>query len=174
MFTAIAVAFGAAMIGANYILSGPLMTAAGGKAESTSFKVDSSVGQSIQGKAESASFQTQGGSSNQIQTAVVVLAPSVSDLSEVYAFPNPFKPGAGGLYDASFITFKKLTGQATIKVFNYSGTCITTLEKTDSAVDYFQWDVINSDGDKVASGVYLYIIKNADGQMAKGKFSIIR
>jgi hypothetical protein len=168
-----AILYAISMISGSYILSSPLMTVAGGTAQSASFIVNSAIGQSAQGNASSASYQSQIGS-NQIQTATVSLPPASTDLSQVYAFPNPFKPGTGGQFDASYITFNKLTDQVTIKIYNYSGVCVATLNKTDRSVDYYQWNTTNDSGEKLASGVYIYLIKNTAGQSAKGKFSIIR
>jgi len=41
-------------------------------------------------------------------------------------------------------------------------------------VDYYEWDVKNSSGQKLASGVYIYYITATGAGKAKGKFAVIR
>ncbi|MCB4792802.1 MAG: T9SS type A sorting domain-containing protein [Elusimicrobia bacterium] len=172
MLFIVPVLFAAAMVGTNYILTGPLMTAAGGTGTSPSYQVVATVGQTASGNAESPSFKADSGSAAQQQT--VVLPPPTTDLNSVFVYPNPLKPGSGGLFDASTITFKKLTHKVTIKIYTYNGMLVKTINKNDATVDYYQWDTIDENGAKVSSGIYIYLITNANGEKAKGKFGIIR
>ncbi|MBN1621270.1 MAG: T9SS type A sorting domain-containing protein [Endomicrobiales bacterium] len=162
----------AVMTGVNYIIQGPLMSAAGGNSSSASYQAKATVGQATSGKAESASYKSDGGSMPQVDA--VISAPPASNLQEVFVYPNPFKPGTGGLFDSDKITFSRLTETATIKIYTYTGALVATLEKTDTSVDYYEWDVTNESGDKIASGIYIYYIKSPGGEKAKGKFGIIR
>ena len=90
-------------------------------------------------------------------------------------FPNPYKPGSGGAYDAQNMTFRNLTQKVKIRIFNIVPELVKTIE-ADSQTGEATWDACNEDGEKVASGVYLYIITNPDNnnQKAKGKFAIIK
>ena len=108
-----------------------------------------------------------------MQTTLVLPAPALN-LSETYVYPNPFKPGSGSVFDAPKIVFKKLTDRATIKVYSYAGQLVATLHKTDTSVDYYEWDAKNETGEYVASGVYVYLITNTSGEKISGKFGIIR
>jgi len=95
------------------------------------------------------------------------------DLSAVYVYPNPYKPGSGGIYDAPYLTFKNLTNRATIRIFNIPLEHIATIEK-DSAVNEYQWIPKNDAGRVISSGLYIYYISDPGGHVKKGKFTIIR
>jgi hypothetical protein len=97
-----------------------------------------------------------------------------SDLDEAHVYPSPYKPGSGGDFDSEYLVFKQLTADAEIKVFNIAGELCASIEKTDSSVDYYEWDATNDAGEDLASGVYIFYITNEAGETAKGKFAIIR
>ena len=73
------------------------------------------------------------------------------------------------------IVFSGLTANAKIKIFNIAGELINELEETNGNGNCL-WDTKNKEGNKVASGVYLYYIINPEdnSQKSKGKFAIIR
>lgn len=92
---------------------------------------------------------------------------AASSLSGVYVYPNPYKPAAG------LLIFKKLTSVATIRIYNIAGELVCALSKDDST-DEKTWDAANNRGDKVASGVYIYLVTNPEGEKAIGKIAVIR
>jgi hypothetical protein len=95
---------------------------------------------------------------------------AASDLSNVIVYPNPFKPAAG------LLTFKGLTVNATIKIYNIAGELVAAMgpDKTGSTGKY-EWSAVNDTGENVASGVYLYVVTDpANHAPAKGKFALIR
>lgn len=102
-----------------------------------------------------------------------------TNLDNVKVYPNPYKPGSGTTYDNSSlgegIVFSNLTANANIKIFNIAGELVAEFNETDSDGMYL-WNTRNSNGEKVASGVYIYFITNpADNkQKAKGRIVIIR
>ena len=98
-----------------------------------------------------------------------------TNLSEIIVFPNPYRPGSGGAYDASNITFRNLTQKVKIRIFNIAAELVKTIDY-DGQTGQLAWDARNDDGQKVASGVYIYIASNPDdtSQKAKGKFAIIK
>ena len=94
-------------------------------------------------------------------------APSTS-LSNAHAFPVPFMPSRGD----TRITFTDLSGVATIKIYSVHGELLQTLEESDGDGQY-PWDAKSSDGNELASGIYLYHIQSASDEK-RGKFIIVR
>ena len=71
----------------------------------------------------------------------------------------------------SSTTFAGLTIGTTIKLFTVSGHEVKELH-TDGP--NMAWDLSNNSGDKVASGVYLYVITDGQGDKVRGKIGIIK
>ena len=172
IFLASAVLFAAVLISANYKIFIGLFTGGGGGAGvSGNYKMaGAGIGQGIAGAAASANYKSGAGN---VQQAEVLKSIAAVNLSDVYVYPNPYKPNSPGRFQADRITFKKLTGEATIRVYTITGELAATLNKTDSFDDY-EWDATNDAGQKLASGVYIYLITNPAGEKAKGKFAIIK
>lgn len=101
-------------------------------------------------------------------------SPSSSDLSSLKVFPNPWRPGSGGPYDAAGVRFQNLTGSAVIRIFTVTGEPVRKLEKTPADGNEKLWDGTNDGGLKAASGVYLYQVKSSGGQKRTGRIAIIR
>ena len=98
--------------------------------------------------------------------ALVTLTPS--DLSAVRAFPNPWRSDRhAGLP----VTFDHLATNSTIKIFTISGHWIKTLPTSNAAVT---WDLTNDSGQKVASGVYIYLISTNLDQKTRGLLAVIK
>lgn len=98
----------------------------------------------------------------------IIGTPSM-DLSNAYAFPVPFKPSLGHQQ----IGFKNLSDIGTIKVYTINGELVRELPITAGQQGIVYWDVTNSNGEPVASDVYLYLIQN-DQQKKTGKLMIVR
>jgi hypothetical protein len=90
-------------------------------------------------------------------------------LGNVIAYPNPWRSDRGY---AQQITFKGLTGNTTVKIFTVSGHLVKTLSATTNPTT--SWDLTNDSADRVASGVYIYLATNDQGQTARGKVVVIR
>jgi len=86
----------------------------------------------------------------------------VGDFSYLRIYPNPTT--------REHMRFD-FSGKATIKIFTLSGELVRTLTDVDGTE--VKWDLTNSDGQTVASGVYLYMISNADSKRS-GKLAVIR
>jgi hypothetical protein len=98
--------------------------------------------------------------------AYVTLVPS--DLSGVRVFPNPWRSDKhGGL----MVTFDNLSVNSSIKIFTVSGHWIKTLPTSSTSVT---WDLTNDSGDKVASGLYVYLIRDDQGQKKTGQLAVIK
>jgi hypothetical protein len=99
-----------------------------------------------------------------------------TDLSPVYAFPVPFRPNAGdraryGSWDpADLITFTNLPVSGSIRIYTLSGSLV---RKLDITAPQEKWDVRNSAGEVVASGVYLWEVAVGTNRKT-GKLIIIK
>jgi hypothetical protein len=103
------------------------------------------------------------------QSGVYILGGAISTtLSSAFAWPVPFKPSASH----TVITFSNLSPDSTIKIYTIMGELVQQLTGADAQGNH-QWPVTNKDGDKVASGVYIYQIKNSFNEK-RGKLVIIR
>jgi len=91
-----------------------------------------------------------------------------TDLSGALVYPVPFRPSQGH----TTIKFDKLANDSTIKVYTIMGEEVVRLHN-DNGESVLQWNVKNMDGDNVASGVYIYQIKNNYSEK-RGKLIIIR
>jgi hypothetical protein len=93
---------------------------------------------------------------------------AANNLDNAHVYPNPFKLSKGHTY----INFTRLTVEAKIDIYTVSGEWICSLHKDDPMSDELKWNVKNSYGEKVFSGLYVYKIKS--GNMIKtGKLIII-
>ena len=98
--------------------------------------------------------------------------------NKINVFPNPlfaFNPGVGftgGSPDAPYVTFSNLPNQIDIRIFSLSGNLIRSLVKDDND-PYMTWDLQNENGLRVASGMYLAIVSNAEFGQRVLKFAII-
>lgn len=90
----------------------------------------------------------------------------IEDPSNVIAYPNPCKNGLK-------VTFKSLPKQATINIYTINGELVKTIKKNDSE-DRIDWYLVNDDGKKVASGIYIYLVANDKGRRKAGKIALIR
>jgi len=102
-----------------------------------------------------------------------VTYPSV-DLSRVQVYPNPWRSDK---HTGKIITFNNLPANSRVKIFTTSGHLARDLGTVSGQVT---WDLANDSGNKVASGIYVYLITVGDtgyggsGQKLKGKVAVIR
>lgn len=90
------------------------------------------------------------------------------DLAAAHCFPVPFRRSEGH----TKITFTALPRSVLVRIYTVSGELLRTLEKNDGG-DTLDWDLKNSRGQEVVSGVYVYTVKGAS-RTAAGKLMIIR
>ena len=87
--------------------------------------------------------------------------------NNVFAYPNLCRVYRG----ERKITFSQMTDQATIQIFNVAGELIATLEEPAGDGDgKCEWEV----PEKLATGVYIYLITNNQNQKAVGKIGIVK
>jgi hypothetical protein len=116
-------------------------------------------------------FDTSGNSSKAVSKDVTLM---YSNLQAVRIFPNPWRKDK---HAGKPMTFDHLAYGSTVKIFTVSGHVVKTLTPSNDSVT---WDITNDSGDKVASGIYIYLITTGDsgyggnGQRAKGKIGVVR
>jgi hypothetical protein len=106
------------------------------------------------------------GTSSLAASAQVTLVSA--NLDQVRVYPNPWRSDRHGTRS---ITFDNLTVNTEIKIFTTSGHHVKTLPISNSQVT---WDLKNESGEKVASGIYMYILKADDGSKKTGKVVVIK
>ena len=86
----------------------------------------------------------------------------------IIVYPNPTKEG--------WITFTRLTERVSVRIFNMAGELVYgEQEHTANDKAEWTWDCKNNDGEKVASGVYIYTIQDSvSGHIEQGKFGVIK
>lgn len=99
-------------------------------------------------------------------------APSArKDLSVAHAYPVPFRP----LLGHSKITFTGLTRDAAVTIYTPTGERVRTLRKSDEGPSLDWSPIANDNGERTASGLYLYVIKDSAGEERRqGKLIIVR
>lgn len=92
---------------------------------------------------------------------------STDNFSKIKIYPNPVKPGFGGL-----ITIEGLAFNSDVKITDAAGQLVY---QTTSNGGTATWNGLRLDGTKPQSGVYLVFAMNSDGsQTALGKFIYLK
>ncbi|MDI6781278.1 MAG: gliding motility-associated C-terminal domain-containing protein [bacterium] len=86
-----------------------------------------------------------------------------NSLADVKAYPNPFYPNIGQICWFS----PSPPGRYTISIYNSAGEQVKILRQDN------KWEGDNDKGNPVASGIYFYLIKNANEKQT-GKIGLIR
>ena len=95
----------------------------------------------------------------------------ITDLSAVRVYPNPWKPGSGGLHDRAKIMFDNLPVTAVVRIYTVSGELVRELPETSGGTT--EWDGTSVYGGRAASGVYFAHIKSGSKRKIV-KFAIER
>lgn len=97
-----------------------------------------------------------------------------ADVTDVYAFPVPFRPNAGDTARygswAEGIKFINLPTEGTISIYTLFGQKVRSMDVTGTQL---AWDVRNSEGQQVASGVYIWEIRSKNNSKS-GKIVVIK
>ena len=95
-----------------------------------------------------------------------------TDLSNVIAYPNPYRPNAGADGKMKIIN---LPIDCTATIYNIAGEKIRELRELDLGnLGWIEWDGKNDANELVARGVYLYVIMAPDGSKKVGKCALIK
>ena len=95
--------------------------------------------------------------------------PVQSNVSAAHLYPNPFDGGKGH----TEIHITRLPKKVEISIYTVSGALVYKTTKDTELTDDIIWDLKNNKGDDVVSGIYLYMLKSANG-VKTGKLIIIR
>jgi hypothetical protein len=87
--------------------------------------------------------------------------------AEINAYPIPYRPAQHN----NGITFLDIPENSTLIIYNLLGEPVF---KMDNISGFYNWDVKNSSGKIVNSGLYLYYFKNKNKKISSGKLVIIR
>jgi hypothetical protein len=111
-------------------------------------------------------------SANDVFTFTAPSAPTYNastakaDVTQINVFPNPYYGfnRAETSKSTRFVTFNHMPPKAEVRIFNLAGALVRALVK-DDPTQYFTWDLNNTGGLPVASGVYIayMTLKDASG-----------
>jgi len=96
-------------------------------------------------------------------------ASTVAAISSAKAYPNPWRADK---HSNILIKFDTMPAASLVKIFTVSGRQVKEL-MADS-MGLARWDRTNDSGDPVASGVYIYLIIDPQGNETSGKLAIIK
>jgi hypothetical protein len=98
----------------------------------------------------------------------VTEAPKVNRLEG--NFPNPFNPETAIRFSAA------TPGKVTVRIFDVAGRLVNTLTKsvTETGLNEIRWNGKSSDGRSMASGLYFYRIRFANGQQSEAKMTMLK
>ncbi len=104
------------------------------------------------------------------------LADAQVDIEKINVFPNPYY----GFHNAErstfnrYVTFNHLPQKAVIRIFSLAGILVQTIEK-DDASQFATWNLQNTDGLPVASGVYIVYVDMPELSKSKTlKIALVR
>jgi hypothetical protein len=83
-------------------------------------------------------------------------------------YPNPWRSDKHSGYP---ITFDQMAAGSDVKIFTVSGHKVKELDGSSGSVT---WNLNDGGGDAVASGIYIYLITDSQGNKVRGKIGIIR
>lgn len=95
---------------------------------------------------------------------------NASEFGSLNVFPNPVQSTRGH----ATLTLDNLPRNREVKIFNLRGRKVFE-ERVVNGGTQLVWDLKNSDGKIVSSGIYIYVLESlSTGEKLKGKFAIIR
>jgi len=105
------------------------------------------------------------------------LPPCEANLDQLRVYPNPFVPNdqdtTTGDWDSG-VTLDKFTCDGLrVRIYTLTGELVREIVAEEYS-SFIQWDGRNEQGDKVASGIYLYLVTNEVGEQKAGKLVVIK
>jgi len=101
---------------------------------------------------------------------------------KIMNFPNPFRPAQISQTTICFTT-KEVVRERSIDIYNLAGELVHSAPENEISVKgidpknrhvyKYNWDGKNDYGERVASGIYIYVV-NADGNRKAGKLAVIK
>lgn len=102
---------------------------------------------------------------------VFSMAPALENLDQVAVYPNPYKPNSG--LGHTKISFTNMLPSSLVKIYTLAGELVRTLED-NRGLGELDWDATNENGEKIASGIYVYFVDNHSGGHKIGKLAVIK
>jgi hypothetical protein len=101
-----------------------------------------------------------------VRAGVVATA---GEFSSVRVYPNPWRADKDGSSQTMIFDDLPPSVVTTLRIYTIAGEHV----RTESGVQRIPWDLRNGSGQRVASGVYLYILSTSN-QQKTGKVAVIR
>lgn len=96
-----------------------------------------------------------------------------TSLNTIKAFPNPFEPARHSSIQIVNLPDDSMpAGKGTCRIYDSSGALVIKLDENEFS--RFAWNGLSKSGKECSSGVYFFVVADADGNTKKGKFAIIR
>jgi hypothetical protein len=99
----------------------------------------------------------------------------IADLSQLNVYPNPYYGAHAGevtQFD-QWVRFTHLPPTCTIRIFNLAGELVRKIERADAALPIEAWNLQNTHGLPVASGIYVYHVEAPGIGEKVGKVTIL-
>ena len=126
------------------------------------------------GPAPDSCFNLNNKLANVVSVPLEATAGPTSDLERVSVVPNPYRATeAWDLANGHEIHFINLPHQARIRIFTVSGDLVAELQHNERLRDFERWDLKNSSGQDVASGIYMYRVESGSLSFQQ-RFVVIR
>jgi hypothetical protein len=90
------------------------------------------------------------------------------DFSQVKVYPNPWRKDK---HAGKNVIFTNLPADCTVKIFTVSGHLAKDLGPASGTAT---WDLSNDSGERVGSGIYVYLIKDSEGNKVRGKVAVMK
>lgn len=95
-----------------------------------------------------------------------------TSLNTLKAYPNPFRPDGYAVTQIVNLPIDSMpAGDNQCRIFSASGQLIKELKENPFA--RFEWDGKNEFGNIVSSGIYFFVVTDANGETAQGKIAVI-
>ncbi len=90
-----------------------------------------------------------------------------TNLNNVIVYPNPCITDKYGYQ----LNFANLTQNSTVKIFNIAGELVKEI-RVDNPIEI--WNLDNDDSERIASGIYIYLITDPAGNKKVGKLAVVK
>ncbi len=101
--------------------------------------------------------------------------------NDIYVVPNPYvayslseEPGTiSSKRGERELQFRNLPEKCTIRIYTITGNLVDTIEK-DDMTSYASWNLLSSEGQRIAYGVYIFHVDIPDVGEKLGRFAVIK
>ena len=109
------------------------------------------------------------GTSNGLSVLETPFTQPEESLDQVIGYPNPYVIENSG----SLFYLDRLAANSAIKIFTAEGRLIRTIPVDEVPGAKAVWDGKNDSGERIASGIYIYLITAENGERRVGKVAVI-